>query len=85
MEKIFPLESRGVKVLTKCSRRQIEIVATQTILKVDKNPSKHISDDRGLMRSDEVIPTSTIQTGMKIKLSTPRETNKQWQQRGPWA
>ena len=38
-----PLESSGVKVLTKCSKRQIGIVATQTILKVDKRPGKHIS------------------------------------------
>ena len=37
-----PLESKGVRVLTKCSRRQIGIVATQTILKVDKRPGKHI-------------------------------------------
>ena len=43
MEKTVPLESRGVRVLTKCSRRQVEIVATQTILKVDKSPGKHIS------------------------------------------
>ena len=43
VEKTIPLESRGVRVLTKCSRRQIEIVATQTILKVDKRPGKHIS------------------------------------------
>jgi hypothetical protein len=38
-----PLESRGVRVLTKCSRKQIGVVATQTILKVDKRPGKHIS------------------------------------------
>jgi hypothetical protein len=43
VEKTVPLENRGVRVLTKCSRRQIEIVATQTILKVDKRPAKHIS------------------------------------------
>ena len=43
MEKIVPLESKGVRVLTKCSRRQIRVVATQTILKVDKRPGKHIS------------------------------------------
>ena len=43
MEKIVLLESKGVRVLTKCSRRQIGIVATQTILKVDKRPGKHIS------------------------------------------
>ena len=28
VEETIPLESRGVRVLTKCSRRQIEIVAT---------------------------------------------------------
>ena len=33
MEKIVPLESRGVRVLNKHNRIQIEIVATQTILK----------------------------------------------------
>ena len=38
-----PLESRGVRVLTKCSRRQSEVVATQTILKMDKRPSKHFN------------------------------------------
>ena len=43
VEKTIPLESRGVKVLNKCSRRQIRVVATQTILKVDKRPSKLIS------------------------------------------
>ena len=41
--------------------------------------------NKGLKRSKEVIPTSTIQTGLKINLSTPRATNKQWQQKGPWA
>ena len=43
MEKTVPLKSKGVRVLTKCSRRQIGVVATQTILKVDKRPGKHIS------------------------------------------
>ena len=43
MEKIVPLETKGVRVLTKCSRRQIGVVVTQTILKVDKRPSKHIN------------------------------------------
>ena len=43
VEKIVPLESRGVRVLTKSNRRQLEIVAIQTILKVDKSPGKHIS------------------------------------------
>ena len=38
-----PLESRGVRVLTKCSRRQMGVVATQTILKVDKRPCKHFN------------------------------------------
>ena len=38
-----PLESRGARVLTKCSRRQIGVVATQTILKMDKRPSKHFN------------------------------------------
>ena len=33
VEKIVPLASRGVRVLMKCSRRQIEVVATQTTLK----------------------------------------------------
>ena len=43
VEKTMPLESRGVKFLTKCSRRQIGVVATQTILKMDKRPGKHFS------------------------------------------
>ena len=34
---------RGVRVLTKCSRRQIGVVATQTILKMDKRPGKHFN------------------------------------------
>ena len=38
-----PLERRGVRVMTKCSRRQIGVVATQTILKMDKWPGKHSS------------------------------------------
>lgn len=38
-----PLERRGVRVLTKCNRRQIGVVATQTILKMDKRPGKHFS------------------------------------------
>ena len=46
MEKIVPLESRGARVLTKCSRRQIGVVATQTILKVDERPGKHFSLQR---------------------------------------
>ena len=43
MEKTIPLESKGVMVLTKCSRRKIGVMATQTILKVDKRLGKHIS------------------------------------------
>jgi hypothetical protein len=43
VEKTVPLESKGVRVLTKCRRRQIRVVATQTILKMDKRPGKHIS------------------------------------------
>lgn len=38
-----PHESRGVRVLNKCSRRQIEVVDTQTILEMDKRPGKHFS------------------------------------------
>ena len=83
MEKSIPLESRGVRVLTKCSRRHIGVVATQTIVKVDKRPGKHISYNIGLMRSNGVIPTSIIQSGLKINLLAPRTTNNQWQQRGP--
>ena len=33
VDKIGPLVSRSVKVLMKCSRRQIEVMATQTTLK----------------------------------------------------
>ena len=43
-----PLEIKGVRILTKCSRRQIEIVATQTILKVDKRPGKDFSLQQGI-------------------------------------
>ena len=43
-----PLESRGVRVLTKCSRRQSEVVATQTILKMDKRPGKHFNLQQGI-------------------------------------
>ena len=42
------VESRGVRVLTKCSRRQIGVVATQTILKMDKRPGKHFSLQQGV-------------------------------------
>ena len=38
-----PLERRGVRVLTKCSKRQIGVVATQNILKMDKRPSEYFS------------------------------------------
>ena len=38
-----PFERRGVRVLTKCSRGKIGVVATQTILKVDKRPGKHFN------------------------------------------
>ena len=43
VEETIPLERRGVRVLTKCSQRQREVVAAQTILKIDKRPSKHFS------------------------------------------
>ena len=43
-----PLESRGVKVLNKCSRRQIEVVATQAIQKVDKRSGKHFNLQQGI-------------------------------------
>jgi hypothetical protein len=38
-----PLESRDVRVLTKCSIKQIGVVATQTILKLDKRPDKNFN------------------------------------------
>ena len=43
VEEIISLESRGVRVLSKYNRKQMGVVATQTILKVDKMPGKHIS------------------------------------------
>ena len=43
VEETIPLESRVVRVLTKCGRSKIGVVATQTILKADKRPGKHIS------------------------------------------
>ena len=49
VEKSIPLESRGVRILTKCSRKQIGVVATPTIMKVDKRPSKHFSYIGSLM------------------------------------
>ena len=48
-----PLESRGVRVLTKCIRRRIRIVATQTILKMDKRPGKYFSYRRQLVREQQ--------------------------------
>ena len=48
-----PLESRGVKVLTKCSRIQIEIVATQTIQKVNKRPGKNFIYRRKLVKGKQ--------------------------------
>ena len=38
-----PLESRGIRVLTKCNKKQIGVVATQTILKMDERPGKHFN------------------------------------------
>ena len=38
-----PLESRGVRVLTKFIRRKIGVATTQTILKVDKSLGKHFN------------------------------------------
>ena len=43
VEKKIPFKSRGARVLYKCNRKQMGVVATQTILKVDKWPGKHIS------------------------------------------
>ena len=40
---VNPLERRGVRVLTKLRGRQIGVVATQTIWKMDKRPGKHFS------------------------------------------
>ena len=48
-----PLESRGIKVLTKCSRRQIEIVATQTIQKANKRLGKHFNYRRELVKGQQ--------------------------------
>ena len=53
--KTIPLESRGVRVLTKCRRRQIGVVATQTILKVDKRPGKHINLQQRVGEEHKVI------------------------------
>jgi hypothetical protein len=78
-----PLERRGVKILTKCSRRQIEIVSTQTILKMDKRMVSTSFYNKELVRSIKVIPAPTIQTGLKINLSAPRASNITWQVRGP--
>ena len=71
-----PLESRGVKVLTKCSRRKIGVVATQNILKMDKGLVSTSVYSRELVSSSKVISTPIIQTGLKINLSTPRTTNR---------
>ena len=43
VEKTIPLEGSGVRLLSKCNRKQMGVVATQSILKVDKRPGKHIS------------------------------------------
>ena len=48
-----PLKRRGVRVLTKCSKKKIEIVATQTILKMDKRPGKHFNYRRQLVREQQ--------------------------------
>ena len=57
MEKTIPLESRSVRVLSKCSRRQRGVVATQTIMKLDKRHGKHISLQQRIDEEQEVIPT----------------------------
>ena len=48
-----PLDSKGVRVLTKCRKRQIGVVATQTILKMDKMPRKHFNYRRQLVREQQ--------------------------------
>ena len=76
VEKTIPLENRGVKVLTKCNRRQRGVVATQTILKVDKRPGKHINLQQRIGEERKVIPTPTIHTGLMVNLSAPGTTHK---------
>ena len=81
-----PLGRRGVRVLSKFSRK------TNRSCGYSDNPKRWawglVSTSvysRELMRITEMIPASNIQTGLKIKLSAPRTADKWWQENGPCA
>ena len=53
VKKIITLGNRGVKILVKCSRKQKEVVATQTTLKDGIRPGKHFSYRRQLVKRQQ--------------------------------
>ena len=85
VEKTIPLESRGVRVLIKCNRRQIGVVATQTILKMDKRPSKHISLQQKV--DEEQWDDSNINhtNWSEDQSISSRDSQQTWQIRSSWA
>ena len=80
-----PLESKDATVLTKCSRRQIEIMATQTILKMDKRPSKHFSLQQRI-GEEHISDSNTNNTNwFEDQSINTKAANITWQIRGPQA
>ena len=78
VEKTIPLESRSVRVLTKCNRRQIVVVATWTILKVDKRPGKHIRLQQridGEQRGDSNISHTNWSEDQSISTKDNQQNN----------
>ena len=76
MKEIVPLESRGIRVLTKCNRRQIGVVATQTILKVDKRPGKHFNLQHRI-GEEQQIDSNTNYTNWSEDQSISTKYNQQ--------
>ena len=85
VEKTIPLENRGARVLTQCSRIQIGVVATQTILKVDKRPSKHISLQQRV--DEEQWGDSNINhtNWYEDQSISSRDNQQTWKIRGSWS
>ena len=71
-----PLESRGVRVVTKCNRRQIGVVATQTILKMDKRPGKHFNLQQRI-GEEKQSDSNTNYTNWSEDQSIPTKDNQQ--------
>ena len=85
VEKTIPLGSRGVRVLTKCSRRQIGFMAIQTILKVDKRPGKHISLQQRVDEEQWGDYNINHTNWYEDKSISSKDSQQTWQIRGSWA